>query len=66
MPGPDGDDLAAIAEEFIALLRNLLSFVAAWFILCVASVRSYQFFAHRSIGLDPDAYIHRIGHSRRK
>jgi len=62
MPVSDANDIAVIAEEFIALrmvaflryvgvqLRNLLSFVAAGFILCVASIRSYPFLAHGSIG----------------
>ena len=51
-----------MAEEFVALrfvafmryvgvqLRNLLSFAVAGFILCVASVRSYPFLAHSTIG----------------
>ncbi len=59
---PDGNEVHIVAEEFVALrfvafmryvgvqLRNLLSFVVAGFILCVASVRSYPFLAHRSIG----------------
>jgi hypothetical protein len=59
---PPPDDSVVIAEEFVALrfvsfmryvgiqLRNLLSFVAAGFILCVASVRSYPFLGHRTIG----------------
>jgi hypothetical protein len=59
---PLGNEPYILAEEFVALrfiafmryigvqLRNLLSFVAAGFILCVASVRSYPFLAHRTIG----------------
>ena len=59
---PDGDEMFVVAEEFVALrfvaymryvgvqLRNLLSFVGAGFMLCVVSVRSYPFLAHRTIG----------------
>ncbi len=59
---PPPDDSVLIAEEFVALrfvafmryigvqLRNLLSFVVAGFILCVASVRSYPFLSQRAIG----------------
>jgi len=51
-----------VAEEFVALrfvafmryvgvqLRNMLSFVVAGFVLCVASIRSYPFLTHRTIG----------------
>lgn len=61
-PPPTPDDSIVIAEEFVALrfvsfiryigvqLRNLLSFVVAGFILCVASVRSYPFLSQRTIG----------------
>ncbi len=59
---PAGNESYIVAEEFVALrfvafmryvgvqLRNLLSFVAVGFILCVASVRSYPFLSHRTIG----------------
>jgi hypothetical protein len=62
LPVGDGHDIAVIAEEFVTLrfvaflryvgvqLRNLLSFVTAGFILCVASIRSYPFLAHHTIG----------------
>jgi hypothetical protein len=62
LPPNNGETLAVVAEEFIALrfvsflryigvqLRNLISFVVAGFIVCVASVRSYPFLAHHSIG----------------
>ena len=59
---PEEDSLMVVAEEFVALrfvsfiryvgvqLRNLLSLVTVFFILCVAAVRSYPFLAHRTIG----------------
>jgi hypothetical protein len=62
MPFADPAVLPVIAEEFIALrivaflryvgvqLRNVLSFVVAGFVLAVASIRSYPFLAHRTIG----------------
>jgi hypothetical protein len=55
-------EFIVVAEEFVALrfvafmryvgvqLRNMLSFVVAGFVLCVASIRSYPFLTHRTIG----------------
>ena len=61
-PPINPSEFIVVAEEFVALrfvgfmryvgvqLRNMLSFVIAGFILCVASIRSYPFLAHRTIG----------------